>query len=104
MTEATRIRAQLAGDKTTVRILMTHEMESGQRKDPLGKLVPAWFIQDVTVQHEGRTVLSAQWGPAMSRNPFLQFVLKGARAGDRIRVSWVDNRGERRSDDATVST
>jgi sulfur-oxidizing protein SoxZ len=104
MTEATRIRAQLAGDKTTVRILMTHEMESGQRKDPLGKLVPAWFIQDVTVQHEGRTVLSAQWGPAMSRNPFLQFVLKGARAGDRIRVSWVDNRGERRSDDATVGT
>jgi sulfur-oxidizing protein SoxZ len=104
MTEATRIRAQLAGDKTTVRILMTHEMESGQRKDPLGKLIPAWFIQDVTVQHEGRTVLSAQWGPAMSRNPFLQFVLKGARAGDRIRVSWVDNRGERRSDDATVST
>jgi sulfur-oxidizing protein SoxZ len=58
----------------------------------------------VTVQHEGRTVLSAQWGPAMSRNPFLQFVLKGARAGDRIRVSWADNRGERRSDDATVST
>ena len=104
MTDATRIRAQLAGDKTTVRILMTHEMESGQRKDPLGKLIPAWFIQDVTVQHEGRTVLSAQWGPAMSRNPFLQFVLKGARAGDRIRVSWVDNRGERRSDDATVST
>jgi len=104
MTEATRIRAQLAGDKTTVRILMTHEMESGQRKDPLGKLIPAWFIQEVTVQHEGRTVLSAQWGPAMSRNPFLQFVLKGARAGDRIRVSWVDNRGERRSDDATVGT
>jgi sulfur-oxidizing protein SoxZ len=104
MTEATRIRAQLAGDKTTVRILMTHEMESGQRKDPLGKLIPAWFIQDVTVQHEGRTVLSAQWGPAMSRNPFLQFVLKGARAGDRIRVSWVDNRGDRRSDDATVGT
>lgn len=103
MTEATRIRAQLAGDKTTVRILMAHEMESGQRKDAAGKLVPAWFIQEVTVQHEGRTVLSAQWGPAMSRNPFLQCVLRGARLGDRIRVSWVDNRGDRRSDEATVT-
>jgi sulfur-oxidizing protein SoxZ len=104
MTEATRIRAQLTGDKATVRILMTHEMESGQRKDPLGKLVPAWFIQEVTVQHEWRSVLTAQWGPAMSRNPFLQCVLKGARAGDRITVSWVDNRGERRTDEATVGT
>jgi sulfur-oxidizing protein SoxZ len=56
------------------------------------------------VQHEGRPVLTAQWGPAMSRNPFVQCVLKGARLGDRITVSWVDNRGERRTDEATVGT
>jgi sulfur-oxidizing protein SoxZ len=103
MTEPIRIRAQAAGDKTTVRVLIQHEMESGQRKDAAGKIVPAWYIQELTGQLNGRTVLSAQWGPAISKNPFLQFTLKGAKAGDKIRIAWVDNRGEQRSDEATVS-
>jgi sulfur-oxidizing protein SoxZ len=103
MAEPTRIRAQLSGDKATVRMLMSHEMESGQRKDAAGKTIPAWYIQEVVVAHNGRTVLTAHWGPAVSKNPFLQFNLKGAKAGDRITVSWVDNRGERRSDEASVA-
>ena len=103
MAEATRIRAVAAGDKATVRMLLGHEMESGQRKDAAGKTIPAWYIQTVSVQLNGRPVLSAQWGPSVSRNPFVQLTLKGAKAGDRITVAWVDNRGERRSDDATVA-
>jgi len=103
MAEPTRIRAQLSGDKATVRMLMSHEMESGQRKDSAGKTIPAWYIQEVVVTHNGKAVLTAQWGPAVSKNPFLQFNLKGARAGDKIGVSWVDNRGDRRSDEAVVA-
>lgn len=103
MTEATIIRAKASGDRTTVRVLMAHEMESGQRKDTLGRLVPAWFIREVSVAHNGRPVLSAQWGPSVSKNPFLQFVLKGARPGDRVAVSWVDNRGASRTDEAIVT-
>lgn len=102
MTEATRIRAQLQGDKAQVRILMAHEMESGQRRDAAGKVVPAWYIQEVTVTHNGRTVLSADWGPAVSKSPYLQFMLKGAKVGDRIGVSWKDNRGATRTDEAGV--
>jgi sulfur-oxidizing protein SoxZ len=102
MTQPTRIRAQVAGDKATVRVLMSHEMESGQRKDSAGKTVPAWFIQEVSIAHNGVAVLSAEWGPSISKNPFLQFNLKGAKAGDRINVSWLDNRGERRSDEAVI--
>jgi sulfur-oxidizing protein SoxZ len=98
-----RIRAQAAGDKTTVRVLMAHEMESGQRKDASGNLVPAWFIQEVTCTHNGKPVLTAEWGSAVSKNPFLQFVVKGAKAGDKIGVNWKDNRGDTRSDEATVS-
>ena len=97
-----RIRAQAAGDKATVRVLMSHEMESGQRKDAAGKLIPAWYIQQVTAQLNGKTVLTAQWGPAVSKNPFLQFTIKGAKAGDKIAISWLDNRGGRRSDEAVV--
>ena len=103
MADPMRIRAQAAGDKATVRVLMAHEMETGQRKDSAGKVIPAWHIQHVSAQLNGRSVLTAQWGPAVSKNPFLQFVVKGAKAGDKITIAWVDNRGDKRTDDATVS-
>ncbi|WP_293642347.1 thiosulfate oxidation carrier complex protein SoxZ [Polaromonas sp.] len=103
MADPMRIRAQAAGDKTTVRVLMAHEMESGQRKDAAGKIVPAWYIQEVTASHNGKAVLAAEWGPAVSKNPFLQFVLKGAKAGDKIAITWKDTRGDTRTDEATVS-
>jgi len=98
-----RIRALVAGDKATVRVLMGHEMETGQRKDSAGKTIPAWFIQEVTARHNGKPVLSAEWGPAVSKNPFLQFTVKSAKAGDKIAVTWKDNKGETRTDEATVA-
>jgi sulfur-oxidizing protein SoxZ len=103
MADPMRIRAQAAGDKATVRVLMSHEMETGQRKDSAGNTIPAWHIQEVTAQHNGKTVMTAQWGPAVSKNPFMQFVVKGAKASDKISVTWVDNKGDKRTDEATVS-
>ena len=103
MADPMRIRAQAAGDKVTVRVLMNHEMETGQRKDASGKVIPAWFIQEVTAQHNGKPVLTAQWGPSVSKNPFLQFAVKGGKAGDKISVSWKDNKGDTRTDEAVVS-
>lgn len=103
MADPMRIRAQVQGDKTTVRVLMAHEMESGQRRDASGKVIPAWHIQEVTAQHNGKTVMSAQWGPAVSKNPYLQFSFKGGKSGDKITVSWVDNRGDKRTDEATIA-
>ena len=103
MADPMRIRAQVAGDKTTVRVLMRHEMETGQRKDSAGKTIPAWFIQEVTAALDGKTVLSAQWGPSVAKDPFLQFNLKGAKAGDKITVAWLDNKGDKRCDEATVA-
>ena len=103
MADPMRIRAQVAGDKATVRVLMSHEMETGQRKDSSGKVIPAWFIQEVSATLNGKPVLTAQWGPAVSKNPFLQFNIKGAKAGDKVAVSWVDNRGDKRTDEATVA-
>jgi sulfur-oxidizing protein SoxZ len=98
-----RIRAQAAGGNATVRVLMAHEMETGQRKDAAGKIIPAWHITDVTATLNGKPVLSAEWGPAVAKNPFLQFVVKGAKAGDKIGITWKDNRGDTRTDEATVS-
>ena len=103
MADPMRIRAQASGDKATVRVLMSHEMETGQRKDASGKIIPAWFIQEVTAEHNGKPVMTAQWGPAVSKNPYLQFYVKGAKAGDKIAITWTDNKGEKRTDEATVS-
>ena len=103
MADPMRIRAQASGSNAVVRVLMAHEMETGQRKDAAGKVIPAWHITDVTATHNGKTVLTAEWGPAVAKNPFLQFTVKGAKAGDKVGITWKDNRGDSRSDEATVS-
>jgi sulfur-oxidizing protein SoxZ len=103
MSDPMRIRAQAQGDKVTVRVLVSHDMESGQRRGADGKLVPAHFIQTISATCNGKTVMSAQWGTAVSKNPFVQFVFTGAKAGDKIVVSWVDNKGDKRTDEAVIS-
>lgn len=102
MADPMKIRANLVGETTEVKVLMGHEMESGQRKDAQGQTIPAWFIQNVTVTCNGRTVLSAQWGTAIAKNPFLSFKFKGGAKGDRINVTWTDNHGDKRSDEAMI--
>ena len=103
MADPMKIRAQMAGDKVEVRVLMSHEMETGQRKDSKGQLIPAWFIQNVTATHNGKTVLSAEWGPAVAKNPFLAFRFAGGKPGDKVQITWTDNKGDKRTDEATIS-
>ena len=102
MADPMRIRAQVAGANATIRVLMSHEMETGQRKDAAGKVIPAWYIQEVTATHNGKVVMRAEWGTGVSKNPFLQFAIKGAKVGDKIGISWKDNHGDTRADEATV--
>jgi len=98
-----KIRAAMVGDKVEVKVLMAHEMETGQRKDSKGAVIPAWFIQTVTATVNGKTVLSAEWGPAVSKNPFLSFRFSGGKPGDKVVITWVDNHGDKRTDEATVA-
>ena len=103
MADPMRIRAVARGGMANVKVLMSHEMETGQRKDASGNLVPAHFIRSVSATHQGRTVLSAQWGPAVAKNPFLEFNFKGGQKGDKISVTWEDNKGDQRTDEATIN-
>lgn len=104
MAEPMKIRATLKGDVADVKVLMNHPMETGQRKDAkTGQLVPAHFIKQVTCTLNGKPVLEAQWSQAVSKNPFLGFRVKGAKAGDKIVVSWEDNKGDKNSAEAAVS-
>lgn len=103
MSEPMKIRATLQGDTADVRVLMLHPMETGQRKDAKGQIVPLHFIQSVVITHNGKPVLDAQWSQAVSRNPFLGVRVKGAKAGDKITVAWTDNKGDKRTDETTVA-
>ena len=105
MADPMKIRATMVpgSDKVDVKVLMSHEMETGQRKDAKGAVIPAWFIQNVTATYNGKTVLSAEWGPAVSKNPFLNFRFSGGKAGDKVVITWVDNKGDKRTDEATIS-
>lgn len=102
MTEPTRIIAKVSGEGAQIRLRMFHEMESGQRKDAAGKTVPAWYIQDIQVALNGKSVLSIDSGPGLAKNPFVYFKLKSAKAGDKISVSWKDSKGASRTDEGLV--
>jgi len=103
MASPTRIRATEKDGVIDVRILMKHDMESGQRKTPEGTTIPAWFISNVEAKISDRVVYSAQFGPAVSKDPFLHFKLKGvAKKGDIVTITWIDNKGETRTDKSDI--
>lgn len=88
-----RVRAVASGAATEVQSLIQHPMDSGFVKDAKGDLIPPHHIEVVEFEHAGKTVFTALWGPAVSKDPYLKFSFKGANKGDELKVSWVDNKG-----------
>ena len=104
MSEAMKMRAAVTGDVAEVKVLMSHPMETGTRKDAkTDKLIPAEFINAVVATLNGKTVMEAQWGTAISKNPFLGFKVKGVKAGDKIAVNAVDNLGKKFAGEVAVA-
>jgi len=104
MANSIRMRASVAGGVATVKALISHPMETGQRKNKkTGQKIPAHFIQEVTCTHNGANVLEAQWGPAIAKNPYLSFQFSGAKSGDKVTISWVDNKGEKDSAETSIA-
>jgi len=93
MASSIRVRATSSGDTTEVQALIQHPMDSGFIKDAQGQLIPPHFIQQVTFEHNGKTVFLADWGTAVSKDPYVKFAFKGGAKGDDLKVSWVDNKG-----------
>ena len=103
MADPMRIRAAVAGDETTVRVLMSHVMEPGTRRDAAGALIPGHFITEVEATHNGKVVLQGQFTGAVAQNPFLSFKFKGGAKGDKIVVKWTDNKNDKRTDETTIA-
>ena len=90
-----KIRAKIKNDITTVKALINHPMETGLRKDKeTGKDIPAHHITEVNAEYNGNTVMTANWGPAISKNPYLSFKFKGGVPGENLKISWIDNKGK----------
>jgi sulfur-oxidizing protein SoxZ len=93
MASTIRVRATSSGDITEVQALIQHPMDSGFVKDPKGEIIPAHFIQQLKFEHDGKEVFVADWGPAVSKDPYVKFGFKGGKKGDDLKISWVDNKG-----------
>ena len=98
-----KIRAAVKGDMTEVKALISHDMETGQRKDANGALIPAHFITELVAKHNDKVVLAAEFGTAVSKNPYLAFKFKGGAKGDKLSLSWKDNKGDSRSDEIAIN-
>jgi sulfur-oxidizing protein SoxZ len=103
MAEPMKIRATMNGEICEIKVMMMHPMETGQRKESDGKLVPAHFIQSFTIAVNGKNVIDGGCGPSVSKNPVFGFKVKGPKVGDKVTVNWVDNMGDKRSDETTVA-
>ena len=103
MAEPMKVRATLKGDVVDVRVLMGHPMETGQRKDGSGNIVPRHFIQEVVVRVGGKVALEGEISQAVSRNPVFSFRLKGVAKGDKLEISWLDNKGDKNQTETAIA-
>ncbi len=103
MATPVKVRAKLSGDITVVKALMSHPMETGNRKDPkTGKLIPEHVITEVDCQLNGKTLLTAYLGPSVSKNPYLSYEFTGGKKGDTVKITWVDDKGESSTGEAKI--
>jgi sulfur-oxidizing protein SoxZ len=93
MASTIRVRATQSGDTTEVQALIQHPMDSGFVKDAKGATIPPHFIQELTFEHNGKAVFVADWGAAVSKDPYVKFSFKGGNKGDDLKINWVDNKG-----------
>jgi len=81
-----------AGEAITVKTLISHKMESGQRKDKEGNLIPRSIINRFTCEFNGQSVIDIAMEPAISTNPYFQFQATVPEAGDFV-FTWYDDDG-----------
>ncbi|MEO5333890.1 MAG: thiosulfate oxidation carrier complex protein SoxZ [Magnetococcus sp. YQC-5] len=90
------------GDLALIKTLIKHPMESGLRKDKTtGEVIPAHFIQEITAEYGGATVMKTMWSGAVSKNPFFSFYLKVDKPGP-VNVVWKDNKGQEWKEKAEI--
>ena len=83
-----------AGEVITIKTLINHPMETGQRKDKQGNKIPRKIINKFTCEFEGQTVFECDIAPAISANPYFEFNAKPMKSGT-FKFTWVDDDGSK---------
>lgn len=91
-----------AGEVITIKTLISHKMESGQRKDKEGKVIPRKIINHFMAAFNGTTVFETIVEPAVSANPYIQFTMKVPESGD-ITFTWTDDDGTQYTDTKSIA-
>ena len=103
MASGIRIRTSTKDDLTTVQAILKHPMDTGNSRDPeTGNMIPAFFIEVVTIYHGDNVIMSCDWSRAVSKNPYLSLSFTGAKKGDTVRISWQDSSGNTESKEAVI--
>ena len=98
-----RIRTSTKDDLTTVQAILKHPMDTGNSRDPeTGNMIPAFFIETVTIHHGDKEIMTCDWSRAVSKNPYLSFSFTGAKTGDTVRISWQDSNGDTKSKEVVI--
>ncbi len=90
-----------AGEVITIKTLISHEMESGQRKDKDGKPIPRQIINRFSCTFNGQPVFSCDLDPAVSANPYFEFTARVPESGT-FAFAWVDDNGETYSHEQAI--
>ena len=80
------------GEVFQVKTLISHKMETGQRKDKKGNKIPRMIINRFTCTYNGNVVLDCDWHPAISANPYMAFFVKADKSGE-LKFTWTDDKG-----------
>lgn len=103
MSSKIRIRAKIKRGITTVQAVLKHPMHTGNSRDPnSGEIIPAFFIEIVTVKLGEQTLMTCDWSRAISKNPYLSFSFSGANLNDTIHLNWTDSHGGTESETALI--
>ena len=99
-----KMKAKAENGETTVKALIKHPMETGRRKEKDSEeLIPIHYIKEVTCSYQGEPLLTTEWGPTISKNPFLSFKFTGGAPGEAVELTWTDNKGVTESSSATIT-
>jgi sulfur-oxidizing protein SoxZ len=102
MANSMKVRAKAKDGVADIKVLITHPMEGGGRKDKkTGEEIQPHFIQEVVFEIGGKAVVTANLSGGVSKNPYLN-IKTAANSGDKLKVSWVDNKGEKDSTEADI--
>lgn len=98
-----KIRSKRIDGKTQIRALISHPMETGRNREPdTDRLIPAHYIQVLTVSLNGKTIINGDMGASISKDPYFAFMLNGGNPGDTLTIGWQDNLGNKDSEDHII--